>query len=101
MLEGTGPVQFAGELASGGRVLVSEAPSSRWELTVGGREASRETAFGVANAYAATDGGDGTLRYRTPLWRYGALLIQVALWVGAVRALLGLRRRLGRSGRSR
>jgi hypothetical protein len=101
VLEGTGPVRFAGELPSGGRVLVSEAPSSRWELTVGGREASRETAFGVANAYAATAGGDGTLRYRTPLWRYAALLIQVALWVGAVRALLGLRRRLGRAGRSR
>ncbi|HEX2274203.1 MAG TPA: glycosyltransferase family 2 protein [Acidimicrobiales bacterium] len=101
VLEGVGPVQYAGDLPSAGRVLVSEAPSSRWELTVGGREASRETAYGVANAYTTSEAGSGVLRYRTPLWRYAALLVQVLLWVGAVRAIVGVRRRAGRGGRSR
>ncbi|HEX2043038.1 MAG TPA: glycosyltransferase family 2 protein [Acidimicrobiales bacterium] len=100
VLEGVGPVQFAGEVPSAGRVFVSEAPSSRWELTVGGQQAARETAYGVANAYTATETGNGVLRYRTPLWRYAALLGQVLLWVGAVRAIRGLRRRAGRAGRS-
>jgi hypothetical protein len=100
VLEGVGPVQFAGELPSAGRVLVSEAPSSRWELTVGGEEAERETAYGVANAYTATEAANGVLRYRTPLWRYAALLVQVLLWLVAVRAIRALRRRAGRAGRS-
>jgi hypothetical protein len=74
-------------------VLVSEAPSSRWSLTVGGDGASRKTAYGVGNAYTSSSSGRAVLRYRTPLFRYGAILLQLVLWVMAIRALLGLRRR--------
>jgi len=97
VLAGAGPVRFAGELPSGGRVLVSEAPTSRWELSVDGRRASRNTAYGVANTYAPDEGGDAVARYRTPLWRYAALGLQLVLWAVAFRAFVVLRRRHGRS----
>jgi hypothetical protein len=100
VLSGTGPVQFAGDLPSGGRVLVSEAPSSRWRLAVEGQEAPHETAYGVANAYTVAEAGSGVLRYRTPLWRYAAILLQLLLWAVAVRTVLQLRRRIGRAGGS-
>ncbi|MGI9034379.1 MAG: glycosyltransferase [Acidimicrobiales bacterium] len=95
VLPGRGPVSFAGELSGGRRVIVSETPSARWKLQVGGHQAPRQTAFGVANAYAPDGGGRATLRYRTPLARYAALALGIALWVFAVRALFQLRRRLG------
>ncbi|MGI8777916.1 MAG: glycosyltransferase [Acidimicrobiales bacterium] len=105
VLPGRGPVQFAGDLAPPGgpgapggggigQVLVSEAPASGWELSVGGRQSPRKPAFGVANSYQVTGTGHGVLHYRTPLFRYALLVLGIALWVGAVQALTRLRRRL-------
>jgi hypothetical protein len=94
VLPGRGPVSFGGDLRGGGRVIVSEAPSSRWVLTVGGREATRRTVFGVANAYAPGGAGHATLHYRTPLPRYALLVIEIILWAAALRLLLRLRRRV-------
>jgi GT2 family glycosyltransferase len=92
VLPGDGPVRFSGSV-SAGTVLVSETSSNRWSLTVDGDGTPRRNAYGVANAYTAGSGGRAVLRYRTPLVRYAAIILQVALWVIAIRALLGLRRR--------
>ena len=93
VLGGRGPVRYAGSLPSEGTVLVAEAPSSRWTLTVDGDNVPRADAFGVANSYSAVSGGKAVLRYRTPLVRYVGLLVEVALWVGAVQLFRRLRRR--------
>ncbi|MGI9022927.1 MAG: glycosyltransferase [Acidimicrobiales bacterium] len=94
VLRGRGPVDFAGDLPSAGQVLVSESPSAGWELSVAGRNAPRQTALGVANAYRVDSPGRGELHYRTPLFRYGLLVLQIALWLGAFRALTLMRRRV-------
>lgn len=88
-----GPVRFTGDVPANSTVLVAEAPSSRWSLTVDGEGADRQRGFGVANVYRATEGGPSQLRYRTPVLRYGLVIGQVALWAVAVRSFLRLRRR--------
>jgi hypothetical protein len=93
VLPGRGPTEFRGAIPNDNTVFVAEAPSSRWALSVGGSKAVRQTAFGVANAYRTGGAGHGVLRYHTPLVRYALLLLQLVLWVVAVRALLRLRRR--------
>ncbi len=88
-----GPVRFEGPLPAGSTVLVAEAPSSRWSLTVSGQPADRQDAFGVANAYRSTGSGPATLRFRTPPTHYGLVALQVGLWAVALRSLVRLRRR--------
>jgi hypothetical protein len=92
VLRGSGPVQFAGRIPSAGQVLVSETPASEWKLSAGGEDASRQTAFGVANGYTVSRPGHAVLSFHTPLIYIGALLVQAALWVFAIRALLRRRR---------
>jgi GT2 family glycosyltransferase len=87
------PFDFSGAVPSNSTVLLAEAPSARWELSVAGDAVGRQRAYGVANAYRVPTGGHATLRFRTPLWRYGAILVQIALWTLAVRLLVTLRRR--------
>ena len=84
VLPGDGPVRFKGELPGPGTLLLSEAPSGRWELTVGGETADRRTAFGVANSFVAGEGGTATVRYRTPLFRWPLAVLPFLLWGGAV-----------------
>lgn len=93
VLPGTGPVKYSGPVPGGGTVLVSEAPSARWQLQVSGAAASRQTAYGVANAYRTGSAGNGVLRYRTPLLRYVLILVGLGLWLLAGRYLVRLRRR--------
>jgi hypothetical protein len=93
VLPGRGPVRFEGAVPPDSRVLVAETPSSRWSLSVDGEGAPREEAFGVANTYRVQAAGDGVLRYRTPLFWYAALLLQVVLWVLVIRSLRRVRRR--------
>lgn len=90
---GGGPVRFSGQLPGAGTVLVSEAPSGRWELTVDGKTADRSDAFGVANAFNANSGGTATVAYRTPLLRRPLAVAPFALWAGAVVLLMRTRRR--------
>lgn len=87
VLGGAGPVRFSGDLPSPGTVLVSEAPSGRWELTVGGDSANRVDAFGVANAFTAGAGGPATARYRTPLYRWPLAVLPFLLWACAANLL--------------
>jgi GT2 family glycosyltransferase len=83
VLGGSGPVSFGGQLPGPGTVLLSEAPSGRWELSVRGRAASRADAFGVANAFGADQAGSARLRYRTPPLRWILALVPFLLWGGA------------------
>jgi hypothetical protein len=78
---------------SNATVLLAETPSPRWQLSVAGDSVRPQKAYGVANAYRVATGGHATLRFQTPVLRYGAILLQVALWAVAVRLLLSLRRR--------
>ncbi len=93
VLPGRGPIRFKGTLRGASRVLVAETPSSRWALTVDGDTASRDEAFGVANAYGVETGGSGLLRYRTPIVWYAAVAGQLVLWALAIRSVRRLRRR--------
>jgi membrane protein implicated in regulation of membrane protease activity len=74
-------------------VLVSEAPSANWDLTVHGRSAPRATAFGVANVFTTADAGAAKVRYRTPLWRWPLAVVPFLLWAGAASVLWRSRRR--------
>jgi hypothetical protein len=87
VLGGAGPVRFSGPLPNPGTVLVAEAASGRWELTVGGDRASRVDAFGVANAFTAGAAGPAKVRYRTPLYRWPLALLPFLLWACAASLL--------------
>jgi hypothetical protein len=93
VLPGQGPVRFKGPLDNPGTVLLAEAPSGRWELTVGGRTADRTDAFGVANAFAAPQPGSAKLRYRTPPYRWPLALVPFVLWAMAASLLWRTRAR--------
>ncbi len=80
VLAGAGPVRFKGAVANPGTVLLAEAPSGRWELTVAGATAKRTDAFGVANAFVVPRPGSATLRYRTPLYRWPLALVPFLAW---------------------
>jgi hypothetical protein len=87
------PFRFTGPLNDGDQILLSEASSPGWQLTVGGHGADRTKAFGWANSYDVGRGGRATLRYHTSPFRYVAIALEVVLWGVALRALLDLRRR--------
>ena len=93
VLTSGGPFHFTGPVPANSTVLFAESPSSRWQLEVGGDSVRQHKAYGVANAYRVATGGSGTLRFHTPVIRYAAILLQVALWALAVRALVAVRRR--------
>lgn len=78
----TVPTSFSGDVEVGTRLLLAESPSSGWRLDVeGGAPAPREPAFGVANAWDVESGGAATLSYRSPLWQWGVVAAQIAMWV--------------------
>jgi GT2 family glycosyltransferase len=76
-----------------GSVYLAEAHSSGWKLTVDGEGARHRKAFGWANAFDVETGGPATLRYRTSVFRYSAIAIEIILCVVVIRALLARRRR--------
>jgi len=83
VLAGGGPVRFRGPIPGPGTVLLSEAPSGRWELTVDGQTVDRRDAFGVANAFVDSPAGPARLRYRTPLYRWPVAVLPFLLWAFA------------------
>ena len=88
--------EYNGRVPAGNDVLVSE-DSPRWSLDVAGHGVTRRTSFGWANRYQAGDGGHATLSYGTPLLRYLAVLVELALWVVVIRAVRARRREEARS----
>ena len=80
------PLNFSGEVEVGTRVLLAESPSAGWRLSVEDRgSAPRESAFGLANAWDVEVGGSARLSYRSPVWQWGVIAVQLAMWVLAAR----------------
>ena len=79
------PTHFSGDVEVGTRVLLAESPSAGWRLSVDGATAPREAAFGVANAWDIESGGAATLSYRSPIWQWGIVVAQIAVWGLAAR----------------
>ena len=44
--------------------------------------------FGWATGFEVSQGGEATLRFRTPLVRYGVLAIQAIVWLWVLRVLV-------------
>ena len=72
-----------------GEVHVAESYSSRWRLDVAGTSLTHTKSEGWANGFTAPSAGEGTLRYRIHPLRIAVLLLQLVLWVVAIRAVVG------------
>ncbi|MDG2029301.1 MAG: glycosyltransferase [Acidimicrobiales bacterium] len=87
------------QLPAGVEVYVSQTPDTRWRLHVDGERTGRRRAIGWATVFLPDNEGQAELRYDTPLWRQGALLIQFLGFVVIAGSIV--RRRLGtRKGES-
>jgi GT2 family glycosyltransferase len=83
-------VAFEGTLPAGFTMVQADA-SGRWRLSVDGSGAERTEAYGWAQAFDTGSGGDAVLSYRaSPLFRL-LLLVQVALWLVVIGAVLRMR----------
>jgi GT2 family glycosyltransferase len=87
------PLKFTGRVQQGDNLFFSEAASAGWHLTAGGRSAPRRRALGWANAFSVPRGGKATLSYHTSAGRPLLVLVELGLWVVAVRYLIVTRRR--------
>ncbi|HUP87080.1 MAG TPA: glycosyltransferase family 2 protein [Acidimicrobiales bacterium] len=77
----------------GHELYLAETYSSRWRFTAG-RNAPHRKAFGWANAFSAPARPSSTLTYRTSPFRFAALVLELGLWVLAIRVVVaGLHRR--------
>jgi hypothetical protein len=92
LTKGAGTFAATGPVRSGDRVFVSQSSDARWQLTSGGRAAARADAFGWANQFSVSSSGHGRLHYRTPATRYLSIVIELALWLLAVRHVATARR---------
>ncbi|MFZ6003933.1 MAG: glycosyltransferase [Actinomycetota bacterium] len=89
--EEDGTMTWSGPVEADTTVLVSAAHSSRWSLTVEGDMAERVKPYGWATGFEVTKAGDATLRFKTPLVRYGMLLLQALVWAWVIRRLIRTR----------
>ena len=87
LTDASGHTSAEGDVNAGSTVYVAAASSPRWSLDVEGGDAARTKAFGWANAFTVDRSGKATLKFATPIVRYGVLALQVGLWVVAVRQL--------------
>ena len=85
--EEDGHLQWSGEVAGDRTVVLSAAHSERWDLEVEGSSIEQVQPFGWATGFEVADGGRATLRFRTPLVRYGVLAVQVLAWLWVLRVL--------------
>jgi hypothetical protein len=82
----------SGNTGNATNLYLANAATSRWSLKVNGHSVPRSEAFGWANLFAIDQAGTAKLSFKTPLQRYGLLLVQIALWVGAIVLWWRLRR---------
>ena len=82
------PRHFSGRVRAGDTVFFSEAASSGWRLKTGGAAATRQRAVGFANAFTVERGGTAKLTYERSYGRLLFILIELALWVIAIRYLV-------------
>jgi hypothetical protein len=87
-----GHLRWSGPVDDDTTVLLSAAHSERWELSVEGASADEIKPFGWATGFRVGEGGEATLRFRTPVLRYVVLALQAAAWLVVLRVLM--RRRL-------
>jgi GT2 family glycosyltransferase len=95
LVEQSGYATATGPVPDAATLYLADASSPRWSLTVDGRNAPRSKAFGWANSFTIDKGGHAMLTFSTPATRYGLLVIEAALWIGAVRRLRRWRVRPG------
>jgi hypothetical protein len=87
-----GRLRWSGPLEGDSTVLLSASSSDRWQLEVDGEPVDRIKPFGWATGFEVDEGGEATMRFRTPLVRYGVVAMQAIAWLWLVRVLV--RRRL-------
>jgi hypothetical protein len=87
------PLKFRGRVEQGDTVFFSQAASDGWRLTAGGRAATRRRGLGFANAFTVSRGGRATLTYKSSPGRPLLVLLELGLWVGAIRYVVVSRRR--------
>jgi GT2 family glycosyltransferase len=81
-------LRWHGPVKADTTILLSEAHSPHWQLTVDGRVAAHSKPFGWANGFTVPESGEATLRFRTPAVRYVLLAVQAAAWLWVLRRLL-------------
>ncbi len=94
-LDAAGAQRFAGTLDAGLPLVLSEASDPGWMLTEGDGRTSgpaEEDAFGWAATFPVLEGGESTLRYRTPTGHRVVLVAQLLAWLVVVLVALGVRR---------
>ena len=64
----------------------------RWHATVGGREIAPEGSFGSVMAFDLGTGGEVVLEYDAPWSRIGWIVLQAALWIALLLAIVQPRR---------
>jgi hypothetical protein len=74
----------SGNTGAATNLYLAAAANSNWSLKVDGRTAPRTDAFGWANMFAIERSGPAKLSFKTPVQRYGLLVAQVVLWIGAI-----------------
>jgi hypothetical protein len=87
----SGTLGWSGPVEEDTTVLFSAAHSDGWRLEVDGERADHTKPFGWANAFEVPEAGEATLRFETPVIRYGALALQALVWLWAWRRLLRAR----------
>lgn len=90
---------FTGPLPADSQVFVSESAQGGWHLSVAGKGATREPAFGWAMLFTTGPAGKGTLHFVPPLAGQGLKLLEVLLWIAAVAAVVSDRQRRRRDGK--
>lgn len=88
----TASTSYRGEVPGDSVVHVAESSSARWRLEVEGEAQPRRTSYGWANAFRVEDGGPAVLAFRTPISRWLAIAVEIAL-VAAASKLSRFRRR--------
>ena len=83
-----GHLSWSGQLEGDSTVLLSASSSDQWELVVDGETIDQIEPFGWSTGFEVGSGGDATLRFRTPVVRYGVLALQAIAWLWVLRVLV-------------
>lgn len=77
----------------GGVLNVGVPFDRRWHVAVDGRDVTAEGSFGSVMAFDLGSGGDVVLEYDAPWSRIGWVVLQAALWIALLLAIVQPRRR--------
>jgi hypothetical protein len=88
LAEEDGYLRWSGPAAGDSTLLLSSSSSDRWRLEVDGEAVDQIEPYGWATGFEVGDGGDATLRFQTPLTRYGAVALQAIAWLWLLRVLV-------------